>query len=71
MKLLTENQVLDERILGPSVPANETRRIYISYYINGYGQPRTSSDLDRRIRPGHGQPAGSGGVLPATTDQKV
>ncbi len=45
--------------------------IYISYYINGYGRPRTSSDLDRKIRPRPGQPAGSGGVLPATTDQKV
>jgi hypothetical protein len=28
---------------------------YISCYINGYGRPRTSSDLDPRIRPDLGQ----------------
>ncbi len=56
----TENQVLDKRIRGPSEPANEEPAgFYISYYINGYGQPRTSSDLDPTIRPSPGQPAGS------------
>ncbi len=42
---------------------------YISCYINGYGRPRTSSDLDPRIRPDLGQIAGSRGTVRVTTDQ--
>jgi hypothetical protein len=42
---------------------------YISWYINGYGRPRTSLDLISKMRPGHGQIAGAGGGLLATTEQ--
>jgi hypothetical protein len=48
----------------PSLPA------YISWYINGYGRPWTSSDVNPRISSVHGPIAGHGGALPATTEQK-
>jgi hypothetical protein len=44
---------------------------YISWYINDYGPPWTSPDVNPRIRPNPGQIAGTGGVLLTTTEQKV
>jgi hypothetical protein len=44
---------------------------YISWYINDYGRPWTSPDVNPRIRPNPGQIAGTGGVLLTTTEQKA
>jgi hypothetical protein len=44
---------------------------YISWYINDYGRPWTSPDVNPRIRPTPGQIAGTGGVLLTTTDQRT
>ena len=49
-------------------PRPKSLPIYISWYINGYGRPWTSLDVNPRIRPVHGQIAGTGGGLLATTD---
>jgi hypothetical protein len=45
--------------------------VYISWYINDYGRPWTSSDVNPRIRPVHGQIARPGRVLLPTTEQKA
>jgi hypothetical protein len=45
--------------------------MYISWYINDYGQPCMSSDVNPKISPVHGKIAGSCGVLLATTDLAV
>jgi hypothetical protein len=52
-------------------PRPKSLPIYISWYINGYGRPWTSSDVNPKIRPVHGQIPCTGGVLLATTDQMV
>jgi hypothetical protein len=44
---------------------------YINWYINGYGRPWTSVDLNPKMKLDFGQPAGSGEPLHATTDQMV
>jgi hypothetical protein len=54
-----------------SESATEEPLIYISWYINGYGRPWTSLDVNPKMRHVHGHCAGSGGVLLATTDQMV
>jgi hypothetical protein len=67
-KLLTTNQVLGERTNNGQSSRPKCTLAYINCYINGCGRPWTSLDLNPEMRPGPGQPAGSGGVLPATTD---
>jgi hypothetical protein len=54
--------------IAGQMPRPKSLPIYISWYINGYGRPWTSSDVNPKIRPLHGQIAGTGGVLLATTD---
>lgn len=50
-------------------PQPKILRVYISWYINEYGRPWTSLDVNPRIRPVHGQIAGTGGVMLPTTEQ--
>jgi hypothetical protein len=50
-KLLTENQVLSEPTHSRSELTTEESLDYINVYINGYGRPWTSSDLDPRMWP--------------------
>jgi hypothetical protein len=50
-------------------PRPKSLLIYISWYSNGYGHPGTSSDVNPKIRPVHGQVPSTGGVLLATTEQ--
>jgi hypothetical protein len=52
-----------------SEPATEDPLVYIHSYINDYGRPWTSSDVNLRIRPVHGQIAGTCEVLLVTTEQ--
>jgi hypothetical protein len=52
-------------------PRPKSLQIYISWYINDYGRPWTSSDPNPKMRHVPGQIAGSGGVLPVTTEQKA
>jgi hypothetical protein len=67
-KHLTQNQMLTAG--GPPVsPPPNSLSIYISWYINDYGRPRTSSDVNPMIRHVHGRIVGIGGVLLVTTDQ--
>ena len=54
-----------------SQPGPKSPPIYISWYINDYGRPWTSSDVNPRITPVHGRIPGTGGVLPVTKDQMV
>jgi hypothetical protein len=70
-KLLTKNQMLGVLHTTDQSPRPKSLLVYISWYINGYGRPWTSSDPNPRMRPNRGQFAGSGGVLPATTEQKA
>ena len=71
MKHVTENQVFGA--VHPAGQSPPTRRAlaYIHWYINGYGRPRTSTDPNPTMRPDHGQIAGSCGVLPMTTEQRL
>jgi hypothetical protein len=68
-KHLTENQMFGGRHTAGQSPRPKSLPIYISWYINDYGRPWTSSDPNPTMRPDHGQIAGSCGVLPVTTDQ--
>jgi hypothetical protein len=70
-KHLTKNQMFGSGQIAGQRPLPKSLPIYISWYINGYGRPWTSSDVNPKIRPVHGQIPGTGGVLLATTDQKV
>jgi hypothetical protein len=54
-----------------SAPAPKDLPIYISWYINEYRRPWTSSDMNLKIRHAHEQIAGPKGVLHPTTDQMV
>jgi hypothetical protein len=71
VKQLTKNQMLGGRHTAGQSPWPKSLPIYISWYINDYGRPWTSSDVNPMIRPVHGQIAGTGGVLLATTEQKA
>ena len=52
-KHLTKNQMYGGRqTAGPS-PRPKSLPIYINWYINGYGLPRTSSDPNSKTRPDH------------------
>jgi hypothetical protein len=59
------------RTSSRSEPAVQDPLTYINRYIDGYGRPWTSSDLNPKMRPGPGQIAGSRAGLLATTDLKV
>jgi hypothetical protein len=63
--MFASGQIAGQMLRPKSLP------IYISWYINGYGRPWTSSDVNPKIRPVHGQISGTSGVLLATTDQKA
>jgi hypothetical protein len=52
-------------------PPSKIVLVYISWYINDYGRPWTSSDVNLRISHVHGQIAGPGVGLHATMEQKV
>ena len=67
-KHLTENQMFGGRYTAGQSPRPKSFPTYISWYINDYGRPWTSLDVNPRIRPVHGQIAGTGGGLLATTD---
>jgi hypothetical protein len=69
-KHLTENQMLGCRQAPRSEPATQIFPIYISWYINDYGRPRTSLDVISKIMHVHRQIAGPHRVLLPTTDQK-
>lgn len=60
-KHLTQNQMLGSRQTADQRLQPKSFPLYISWYINGYGPPWTSSDGKPRIRPVHGQTAGPGG----------
>jgi hypothetical protein len=47
-KHLTENQMFGSRQITSQRPLPKILPIYISWYINDYGRPRTSSDPTRR-----------------------
>jgi hypothetical protein len=65
-----ESDVCSRQTAGQG-PRPKSLPIYISWYINGYGRPWTSSDVNPRISPVHGRIAGSCGLLPVTTEQKT
>ena len=44
VKQLTENQMFGSRRTTSQRPLPKILSIYISWYINDYGRPRTSSD---------------------------
>jgi hypothetical protein len=69
VKHLTGNQMFGARHTAGQSPRQKSLPIYISWYINDYGRPWASLDVNPRIRPVYGQIAGTGGVLLATTDQ--
>jgi hypothetical protein len=48
VKQLTENQMFGSRRTTSQRPLPKILPIYISWYINDYGRPRTSSDPTRR-----------------------
>lgn len=54
-KHLTENQMLGSRQGACLSPRSKSLRVYISWYINGHGQPWTSSDPNPKMRPDHGR----------------
>jgi hypothetical protein len=60
-KYLTQNQMFASRQAAGQSPRPENLPIYISCYINGYGQPWTPLDVNPKIRPVHGQIAGPSG----------
>jgi hypothetical protein len=68
-KLLTQNQVLGTHTRAGQSPQTTSSRVYINWYINGYGRPWTSVDPNLTMRPDHGQIADSCGVLLVTTEQ--
>jgi hypothetical protein len=73
---LVEKHLIQNQMFGSWQTTGQSPRptrlpIYISWYINDYGQPWTSSDAYPTIRLVHGQIAGSGGVLLTTTDHMV
>jgi hypothetical protein len=53
---------------APPVPLACPSKRRTPDYINGHGQPGTSSDRYRWMRPDPGRPAGAGEALAATTD---
>ena len=55
---LIKNQMFVSRQTAGQRPRPKSLLIYISWYINGYGRPWTSSDVNPRISPVHGQIAG-------------
>jgi hypothetical protein len=57
-----------ERTDSRSERANSESLAYINWYINGSGRPWTSLDMIPEMRHDPGQPAGSRGVPPVTTD---
>jgi hypothetical protein len=65
-KHLTQNQMFGSRQTADQSPRPKSLPIYISWYINDYGQPWTSSDVNPRMRPVHGRFAGTYGLLLAT-----
>jgi hypothetical protein len=69
--LLTKNQMFGSRQTAGQSPRPKSLPAYISWYINGYGRPWTSSDVSPRIGPVHGPIAGIGRALLVTTDQKA
>src|SRR5690349_13912566 len=64
----TESDVGSRQTAGQS-PDRRADLIYISWYINGYGRPRTLLDVNSNVRYIHGQFAGSAGALLPTTNQ--
>jgi hypothetical protein len=54
-KHLTQNQMFGSGQIAGQRPRPKSLPIYISWYINGYGRPWTSSDVNLRIRLLHGQ----------------
>jgi hypothetical protein len=63
--------MFDSKQTAGQSPRQKSRPIYISKYINDYGRPWTPVDVNLKIRSDHGQIAGTGGELLATTDQMV
>jgi hypothetical protein len=70
-KHLTQNQVLGGRKSNRRSQRPRRAPAYVNWYINGYRRRWTSSDPNPTMRPDHGRIAGSCGVLPVTTEQKV
>jgi hypothetical protein len=60
-KHLTQNQMLGERHRADQSLQPKILLAYISWYINDYRRPWTSSDVSQRIRLNPGQIAGTGG----------
>jgi hypothetical protein len=54
-KHLNQSQMLGSRHTPGRSPRPKMLLIYISWYINGYGLPRTSSDPNSKIRPDYGR----------------
>jgi hypothetical protein len=53
-KLLTRNQMLAKGRPSVTTPRPKNHLLYISWYINDYGRPWTSSNGNPRIGPVHG-----------------
>jgi hypothetical protein len=66
-KLLTQNQMLIRRHPTGQTARAKNLPIYINWYINDYGPPWTSSDVNSRMTPNHGKFADSSRTLLATT----
>jgi hypothetical protein len=68
---LTENQEFLRRQTTSQRPLPKILRIYISWYINDYGQPWASSDSNSKIWLDHRPMCTSWWVLHPTTDLMV